>query len=103
MGEFPFYVGVKQFNSSFYDLSPERTGVHRDNVHSHQVVVSTVTLDHFFREHKEVDPNDYDLLYLDVQGSELSVLRGAEHTLAKITLINHRGQLRRNLSQGSPV
>jgi len=86
-GELSFYLGREHGNSSFYDLDPNRPAAHSHNIHSHRINVPTVTLDQFFSEHKEVDLNDYNLLYLDTQGSELDIMKGAIETLKKIDFI----------------
>ncbi len=82
VGDFPFWIGKDLQNSSFLDLNPERTQFHKDaNEHSHQEIVSTITLDHFWETHKEVSPKGYNLLLIDTQGTELEVFKGASNSL----------------------
>lgn len=87
-GVFPFWHGREHGNSSFFQLSPTRPSAHHHNIHSHQILVPTMTLDYFFAVFaQDVKVEDYNFLFLDVQGGELDVLKGATSTLQHIQYI----------------
>lgn len=49
-----------------------------------EITLSTVTLDDFMARHSDLAP---DIIKVDTQGSELSILRGAEDTLSRVGLV----------------
>lgn len=86
-GDYIFYLGRNRGCSSFLRLNPDRPIEHLNNVSDGQLVLPVITLDKFFEDNNNLNPNNYNLLYMDTQGSELHVLKGAEKTLHSIHVI----------------
>lgn len=86
-GIFSFWQGLELQNSSFLELNEKRPKIHRQNIHDIVIEVKTTTLDTFFKTHPQHKCNNYNLLLLDCQGTELLVLKGAKKTLNNIDTI----------------
>ncbi len=85
-GELDFWLGRETGNSSFYDLSPRRSQHHRHNVHARRIKVPTETLDRLAAAGR-IDLSRYNMLFMDVQGAEHDVLRGARRSLAAFDFV----------------
>jgi FkbM family methyltransferase len=68
--------------SSLFQINPDYTKT-RGRVVQDEVVVNATTLDEYFR-----DKEPPDLLWIDVEGAELQVLRGAAAVLRGVTLLH---------------
>lgn len=97
IGHKKFYVssGIPQNKKSDEDwtygnkssslLAPKRVKqTHPWLIFDKEVMVKTITLDFFAREHAV---NNIDFIHLDVQGAELAVLRGGKQALSCVKLI----------------
>ncbi len=82
-GEVEFYVGQQSGNSSMFDLNPDRPIFHHGNIHDKKVMKKSITLDDFFSQ-SELNAEDYNFIFMDVQGAEHLVLLGAKDTLKYI-------------------
>ena len=82
-GEIEFYVGQQSGNSSMFDLNPDRPQFHHGNVHDKKVLKNSITLDDFFAQ-SDIKSEDYNFIFMDVQGAEHLVLLGAKETLKNI-------------------
>ena len=85
-GTLAFWEGEQSGNSSFLELNPERSEFHQQNRHARQIEVATTTLDAFFTARPEALQN-YNLLFMDVQGTEHLVIEGARRILRAIDFI----------------
>ena len=86
-GYFTLYLGKDFGSSSFLKLNPDRPVEHQTNTCSGERVVEVTTLDLFFKENDKLIVDDYNLLYIDTQGTELHVLVGAKENLKNIDII----------------
>jgi FkbM family methyltransferase len=90
-GDFPMYVSHQNQGQSNSLLKPElHTIQHPEVVFDDAEVVRVIPLDKL-----PFNRGDYDMLYMDVQGAEGLVLKGAEETLRNINFIMtecNRGQ-----------
>jgi FkbM family methyltransferase len=68
--------------SSLFRINPDYTKTRRRIVQD-EVVVKATTLDEYFKEREQPD-----LLWIDVEGAELQVLRGASAVLRGVTLLH---------------
>ena len=89
IGELPFYPVNASLSenkdggfSSLFQINPDYTKT-RGRIVQDQVVVNATTLDEYFRDKKQPD-----LLWIDVEGAELQVLRGAAAVLRGVTLLH---------------
>ncbi|GEM_PF-767782 len=85
-GTFDFFEGRESGNSSFLDLSPNRSEHHRHNIHARRIPIETETLDRLVAR-GEVDLEGHNLLFMDVQGFEHQVLLGARRSLESIDFV----------------
>lgn len=85
-GTVDFFIGQETGNSSLFDLNPARPHFHQKNQHKERVRIPSITLDDFFRTHNH-NPQDFNYLYMDVQGAEHLVLLGGKETLKHIDCI----------------
>lgn len=86
-GEVEFFVSHGcGGNSSMFDLNPDRPAFHLSNFHEKKVFKKSITLDDFFKE-SHLNSNDYNFIFMDVQGAEHLVLLGAKETLKNIDYI----------------
>lgn len=84
-GQFPFYVDGHSGGASSLLRPTER--VNRDYFHAdleHPIIVNVVTLDEWAKEHK-VDHIDF--MWLDLEGNELNMLKGATEMLKTVQII----------------
>lgn len=70
----PFFITNNGMSSSLLSLGTH-TKHHPTVVVTEEISVKTTTLTDVFRDHK-LDPQAYDFINLDIQGSELSALKG---------------------------
>jgi FkbM family methyltransferase len=89
VGELRFYpvnTGLSENKdsgfSSLFRINPDYTKA-RGRIVQDEVVVHATTLDEYFRDREQPD-----LLWIDVEGAELQVLRGAEKVLRGVTLLH---------------
>jgi FkbM family methyltransferase len=89
VGELQFYpvnAGLSENKdsgfSSLLPINPDYTKT-RGRIVQDEVVVKATTLDEYFREREQPD-----LLWIDVEGAELQVLRGAASVLRAVTLLH---------------
>jgi FkbM family methyltransferase len=68
--------------SSLFQINPDYTKT-RGRIVQDEVVVQAMTLDEYFRDREQPD-----LLWIDVEGAELQVLRGAAAVLRNVTLLH---------------
>ncbi len=88
-GSVPFYPVNMELSvnkdpgfSSLFRINPAYTK-RRGRIHQDEITVRSTTLDAYFRGKRPPD-----LLWVDVEGAELLVLRGAENVLARVRLIH---------------
>ncbi|HHI79244.1 MAG TPA: FkbM family methyltransferase [Planctomycetes bacterium] len=86
VGQLPFFEGQHSGNSSFLDLAPSRSKSQEGNVHKRTIQVPVETLDHMVEQGK-IPLENYNLLFLDVQGYEHEVIKGARKSLPCIDFI----------------
>jgi FkbM family methyltransferase len=86
-GKVEFYIGQAHGNSSMFDLNPERPAFHHWNKHDKKVEMNSITLDDFFEQNTDMQVDNYNYLYMDVQGAEHLVLQGAPKVLGNIDFI----------------
>jgi len=86
-GRAPFHVTNDLSSSSLSPLFEGRIPPLRGVSPGEIIQVNVVTLDAFFDRHPELRSADFNLLFLDTQGSEDLVIKGATRTLAHIDLI----------------
>jgi len=67
-------------------LKPKDVIKHQNIKSFHSIEVVTLTLDEFF-ESTLIDPGDYNVIVIDVEGAELRVFKGANNTLGSIEAI----------------
>jgi FkbM family methyltransferase len=89
IGELPFYPVNTSLSenkdvgfSSLFQINPDYTKT-RGRIVQDQMVVKATTLDEYFRDKEQPD-----LLWIDVEGAELHVLRGAQAVLRGVTLLH---------------
>jgi FkbM family methyltransferase len=89
IGALPFYpvnTGLSENKdggfSSLFRINPDYTK-RRGRIVQDEMVVSATTLDRYFK-----DKEPPDLLWIDVEGAELQVLRGATQVLRGVTLLH---------------
>jgi FkbM family methyltransferase len=89
IGELRFYpvnVGLSENKdsgfSSLFRINPDYTR-RRGRVVQDEVMVNATTLDEYFKDRQPPD-----LLWIDVEGAELQVLRGAARVLRDVTLLH---------------
>ncbi len=89
VGELQFYpvnTGLSENKdsgfSSLFRINPDYTRA-RGRIVQDEAVVHATTLDEYFKERQQPD-----LLWIDVEGAELQVLRGAERVLRGVTLLH---------------
>jgi FkbM family methyltransferase len=89
VGELQFYpvnAGLSENKdsgfSSLFQINPDYTRT-RGRIVQDEVVVKAMTLDEYFRDREQPD-----LLWIDVEGAELQVLRGAAAVLPNVTLLH---------------
>jgi FkbM family methyltransferase len=83
-----FFLGREHGNSSLFDLNPVRSDQHLHNIHDTKITLPSITLDEFFIKHSsEVNMEDYDYLFMDVQGAEHLVVEGSSELLKYIKYI----------------
>jgi FkbM family methyltransferase len=87
IGETEFYVGKESQNSSLFDLNPQRSAIHQRNQHDKKIILNSITLDEYFNITPTVNKENYNYLYIDVQGAEHLVLEGATQILKQIDYI----------------
>jgi FkbM family methyltransferase len=68
--------------SSFYMINPQYMK-RRGQIVQDRILVRTLTLDSYFAQRDKPD-----ILWIDVEGAELSVLRGSEEILPEVSLIH---------------
>ena len=86
VGSLQFWVGRKSGNSSFLELNPDRSAHHVANVHDRQITVPTTTLDRFIVD-DNIEIASYNMIFMDVQGTEHLVLLGAREVLKHIDYV----------------
>lgn len=87
-GEVDFFVAKWRDCSSLFDLNPNAAAGHLQNCQQDKkVTYKSITLDDFFKNNENLKPENYNYLYIDVQGAEHLVLKGAEQTLKSIDYI----------------
>ena len=86
VGDLQFWKGRESGNSSFLELHPDRSAHHKHNIHDKQITVPTTTLDRFVQDNR-IDPRDYNMIFMDVQGIEHLVLYGARELLKQIDFV----------------
>jgi FkbM family methyltransferase len=74
--------------SSLFRINPDYTK-RRGRIVQDEITVNATTLDHYF-----VGKENPDLLWIDVEGAELQVLRGATRVLGNVKLIHAEVSLR---------
>ena len=79
-------VGGHTAHSSFLELDPLYTYAQGGMTQPSRFTVQTATLDELVAA-GHIDPEAYNLLFLDVEGAELEVLRGARSTLRSIDVL----------------
>jgi FkbM family methyltransferase len=89
VGELPFYpvnAGLSENKdsgfSSLLPINPDYTKT-RGRIVQDEVVIKATTLDEYFKDRERPD-----LLWIDVEGAELRVLRGAAAVLLNVTLVH---------------
>jgi FkbM family methyltransferase len=89
IGEMPFYPVNTDLSenkdggfSSLLRINPDYTK-RRGRIVQDEVVVDAITLDEYFKDREPPD-----LLWIDVEGAELQVLRGAARVLRGVTLLH---------------
>ncbi len=86
IGALPFFEGQHSGNSSFLDLSPNRSEAQQENVHLKSIQVPVETLDHMVAMGR-IPLENYNLLFIDVQGFEHEVILGARESLKEIDFV----------------
>jgi FkbM family methyltransferase len=79
----PFFISRRPDSSSLLPITQVQTDAFRDTEHASTALVAVRTLDNVLAA-EGVLPSRSTFLKLDVQGSELDVLRGATDSLGKI-------------------
>lgn len=79
-----FAFQLQGHSSSFLKVGKELLDIHPREFNRGQITVATTTLDEYIRLHQLPCP---DVIKLDVEGSEISVLQGARNTLKFVTYI----------------
>lgn len=93
-GEIDFFLGQEHGNSSILDLNPDRPSFHHKNIHEKKVTKKTITLDSFFDEYirsksyyDSIRKEDFNFLWMDIQGAEHLAIKGGEHFLESVDYI----------------
>ena len=82
-----FYITSSDQSSSLLKLK-KHLEIYPDIIEIESTKVNAITLDKFFRLNKNLKLEDYNFLNMDIQGSELLALKGAEKVLQNIDIIN---------------
>ncbi len=85
-GEAILYVTSYDQSSSVLPLK-EVKRIYPFIAESHQVIVQSRTLDRLLQE-QQLDPSDFNLINIDIQGAELMAFQGAINTFKHIEAIN---------------
>jgi len=87
-GPIDFFIATESGNSSLFDLNPERPIFNQQRCkHDRKVVMNSITLDDFFENNPKVSIENYNYLFMDVQGAEHLILEGASKCLKYIDCI----------------
>lgn len=85
-GTTTLHVTSMDQSSSILPLA-DHSKIYPGIVETSQIVVPAHTLDSLLAEHN-LDPRDFNVLNIDIQGAELMALRGSERCLAHVEAIN---------------
>ncbi|MGI2902447.1 FkbM family methyltransferase [Tolypothrix sp. VBCCA 56010] len=85
-GKTTLYVTSNDLSSSILPLKYHKQ-IYPSIVETHQVIVPSKTLDSLLQE-EQLEPSDFNIINIDIQGAELIAFQGAINTLKYIEAIN---------------
>ena len=86
-GPIDFYITSSDQSSSLLKLK-KHLEIYPEITEIEKVKVISTTLDNFFENNKKIQLKNYNFLNMDIQGSELLALKGAQKILQNIDIIN---------------
>lgn len=80
-GRTEFYVNSNYLSHSELDMDKDRPDVVKSMISVNRIEIDAYSVDGIFRTHPELNPENYNLLFLDTQCSEHLVIEGTKDSL----------------------